>query len=277
MSESGQLDSRTFKRFAQLIYDIAGIKLGDNKEALVSARVGKRMRSLNINRFGDYYDFVANDETGEELVELLNAISTNVTSFYRERHHFDFMEKRLREFEARGQTSYRVWCAAASTGEEPYTLAMTLLSSVRNCRDIKILATDISTRALNIAKAGEYQERHMATVPERMKSKYFERERDGEQDGKVVYRYRARPELKRMITFARLNLSTPPFPMKGPFDFIFCRNVMIYFDNEVRRRLLNDCYRMLRDDGYLMVGHAESLSGILSDFKSVEPSVYTKR
>ncbi len=266
------LAPKTFRRFCDLVYAKAGIKLGSNKEALVAARVGKRMRKLGLTDFEDYCNLAEQDSSGAELVELLNAISTNVTHFFRESRHFELLGRFLREWENQGQTSFRIWCAASSTGEEPYSIAITVKDALRDIRDVKILATDISTRVLERARDGLYAVRQVDKTPERMLKIHFRREKVG-----VEVKYRVADELKTMITFARLNLAKPPFPMHGPFDVIFCRNVMIYFDNEVRRRLLADAYRLLKDGGYLMVGHAESLSGMLSDFKSVEPSVYIKQ
>lgn len=148
---------------------------------------------------------------------------------------------------------------------------MTMRETLTDLRDAKVLATDISTRVLKKAQAGEYEDRHLESVPRALQLKYFQREvRQGEKVNIVD------PALRQMITFGRINLAHPPFPLKGPLDVVFCRNVMIYFDNTVRTRLLNDLYRLLKPGGYLMVGHAESLSGMLSDFKSVEPSVYIK-
>jgi chemotaxis protein methyltransferase CheR len=271
MTEPGILDKQTFHKFAQLIYTKCGITLGEKKEALVQARVGKRMRSLGLSDYQAYYEMVENDSTGEEVTALLDAISTNVTNFFREARHFEILGQLVKEWEAKGQSRFRIWCAASSTGEEPYSLSMTLRENLNDARDAKILATDISTRVLEKARQGVYEERHLETVPLAFQNKYFHRERHGES---VMYRVDS--SLQKMITFGRINLSTPPFPLKGPLDVVFCRNVMIYFDNQVRTRLLENLYRLLRPKGYLMVGHAESLSGMLSEFKSVEPSVYVK-
>ncbi|HUI06929.1 MAG TPA: protein-glutamate O-methyltransferase [Verrucomicrobiae bacterium] len=273
MSTSETIDQRTFQKFCELIYDKAGIKLGPQKEALVSARVSKRMRSLEICDFDEYYQYVERDETGGELVELLNAISTNVTHFFRESRHFELLGPMVQCWEAQGQNRFRIWCAASSTGEEPYSIAITLRESLEDLRDVKILATDLSTNVLAVAREGIYEQKHIENLPKGVIAKHFTAQRHSSME-KV---YCVHDELKRMITFARLNLAHPPFPMSGPFDVIFCRNVMIYFDNDVRRRLLAEAYRLLRPGGYLMVGHAESLSGMLSEFKSVEPSVYIKQ
>lgn len=266
-----KIDAKTFSRFTDFIYEKAGIKLGDHKEALLSARLAKRMRKLGLADFASYYQHVEQDPTGEELVELLNVISTNVTRFYREKDHFDFLSDKISEWEASGQRRFRIWCAASSTGEEPYTLALTLKESLNDPGDSKILATDISTRVLGIASRGEYGPDRVEGISRGLLFKYFKRVRTG--GGNV---FKVSPSLREMITFGRINLSKPPFRLKGPLDFIFCRNVMIYFDGAVKRRLIAEFERLLKPGGYLVVGHAESLMGMLGELESVKPSVYVK-
>ena len=267
------MDQKTFDKFKDLINEKSGIPLGPQKVALVSARVGKRLRALGIDDYNAYLDMVAKDESGNELVQLLDAISTNVTSFFREAAHFGIMEELLRKWKAQGQTRYRIWCAASSTGEEPYCLAMTALEALKDCRglDLRILATDISTRVLEIARRGEYPADKVEAVPPALRSQYFER-----RNGTAGNVYQACDILKRLISFNRLNLSTPPYAMEGPFDIVFCRNVMIYFDNAVRTKLLREVHRLLRPSGYLMIGHSESLTGINVPFHSRQPAVYQK-
>ncbi len=267
-----ELSPRMFNQFCDLVYAKAGIHLGPQKEALVAARIGKRMRLLGLRRYQDYYHLVETDTTGAELVEMLNAISTNVTYFFREDRHFELLTGWMRAWHAQGQQSFRIWSAAASTGEEPYTIAMTVRTALPHVSDIKILCTDISTRALGVARAGLYSADRLQKVPKNLARRFFRKARD-EQNKEC---YSVEDELRRLTTFARLNLAHPPYPMKGPFDVVFCRNVMIYFDNTVRRALLGEIWRLLKPGGYLLVGHAESLSGMLSNFKSVQPSVYIK-
>ncbi len=266
------MDQRTFEQFQKLVYEKSGISLGPQKVALVAARVGKRMRALNIEDYEAYLAFVKQDEKGNELVQLLDAISTNVTSFYREAAHFDLLADLLAEWRKQGQSRFRIWCAASSTGEEPYCLAMTALEAFQGGNvDLKILATDISTRVLDIARKGAYPANKTERIPERLLVKYFHPPARG---GEAVYT--VKPELRRLISFNRINLSTPPFPMKGPMDVVFCRNVMIYFDHVVRTRLVMEIHRLLRPGGYLMVGHSESLTGLNAPFKSMQPAVYKK-
>lgn len=266
------MEKKTFEKFRDLIYTQSGIALSEGKEALVSARIARRLRALNLPDHEAYLDLISNGDAQEEMVQLLDAISTNVTSFYREPAHFTVLENSLRRWLDAGQRRIRIWCAASSTGEEPYTLAMTLREAMRGREiDAKILATDISTRVLSQAQAGRYEARKMLGVPAALRERYFhEVHADGERC------YEAGPELRQLLTFRRLNLAKPPFPMSGPFDAVFCRNVMIYFDNAVRTRLLKEIFRLVRSGGFLMVGHSESLTGLVSEFKSVQPAVYVK-
>ena len=267
------LDTATFDKFRRLVYEQSGISLGAGKEALVSARVGKRMRTLGFDDFRSYLRYLTQDDAGDEIVYLLDAISTNVTSFFREPTHFEFLSSTVAEWMNQGQRRFRFWSAACSTGEEPYSLAMTLLEMTgARSVDLRILATDISTSVLEQCRSGSYEEDKLATVPPVLKEHYFDRH----QNGRSRY-YTAKDVMKRVITFSRLNLSDPPFPMQGLFDIIFCRNVMIYFDNIVRRALLTDMRRLLRPQGYLVVGHAESLTGMVSEFKSIKPSIYVRQ
>lgn len=267
-----QLRTEVFKNFADLIYKEAGIHLGEHKQALVSARLGKRMRFLSIKDFDDYYEYIQKDLSRIELSNLLDAISTNVTYFYREPDHFNILASLIRQWTQKRQTRFRIWSAACSTGEEPYTIALVLSEALQNVSDVKILATDISTSVLDTARRGEYEAKKLEKISGKMIEKYFTPLRN---KGEKVYR--VKENVKKMIQFSWLNLSATPYPMTGPLDIIFCRNVMIYFDNKVKERLLEDMYRLLKPGGYLMVGHAESLSGFLSRFKSEKPSVYIKQ
>jgi chemotaxis protein methyltransferase CheR len=267
-----EIDRASFEAFRELVYGRAGIVLGEGKQALVGSRIGKRMRQLGLERFPDYLDWVKGDGGEDEMTQMLDAISTNVTSFFREAEHFAFLRARLDEWSAKGGSRLRIWCAASSSGEEPYTLAMTVRESVpEGSGDVKILATDISTKVLAIAREGVYPPSRMENLPAGFAQKYFERVGDRESPA-----WSARPGLRSLLRFARLNLATPPFPMRGPMDFIFCRNVMIYFDNPVRKRLIGEFHRLLAPGGYLIVGHSESLTGLTDGFQVVKPSIYRK-
>jgi chemotaxis protein methyltransferase CheR len=267
------LKAREFEEFRELVYKTSGITLGDGKESLVSARLGKRMRALGIPDFRAYLDWVQCEDGSGERVHMLDAISTNVTSFFREPEHFDFIRDRMAEWTREGRRRFRFWSAASSSGEEPYTLAMTLAEcGLPADADLRILATDISTRILEAAQSGVYPGSKLDGLPPGYASRHFQRSGGTGRD-----LYQVRPELRDLVLFRRLNLSAPPFPMKGPMDVILVRNVMIYFDNAVRRGLVEECHRLLRPGGYLLVGHAESLAGVVGEFKCIRPSIYQKR
>jgi len=262
----------TFHAIREFVYERSGITLGENKQALVRARIAKRMRRLNIPTYEDYMDFVRGDSSGVEIEEMLDAISTNTTHFYREAAHFDLMQQILRQWISRKMRKLRIWSAACSTGEEPYTLGIELLETSGNYPlDIKILATDLAPSVLKIAMKGEYSEEKLDPVPKLIKNKYFTKIKTPE--GLL---YQVRREVKDLIIFRQFNLSVIPYPLKNPLDIIFCRNVMIYFDRNVRARLVNEFYRLLRPGGYLFVGHAESINGLSRGFKCLKPSVYLR-
>ncbi len=268
------LDDATFRHFCELIYDKAGIKLGAGKQSLVEARLGKRMRKLGVGSYREYLQLIEQDDSSDEVIEMLDAISTNTTHFFRESNHFDRLRQLLQTWEAEGQRKFRIWCAASSTGEEPYTIAMTVLDALTLAQDVRILATDISTKVLRLASQGVYTRKQVSSIPPPLLAKHFNRQQAHHSDEP---HYTVDESLRNLLTFSRLNLATPPYPMKGPFDVILCRNVMIYFDNAVRSRLLGECERLLRPGGILMVGHAESLSGMLTGLHRLEPSVYVKK
>lgn len=260
---------QTFEKFKRLIYEKSGITLGPQKVTLVSSRIAKRMRILNIQEHEDYFRYVVADTSSDELVHLIDSISTNVTSFFREPAHFDVLTELIHRWDIRNKPQFRIWCAASSTGEEPYCLAITVLEALGgHHRDFRLLATDISTRVLETAKAGEYPANKIEAVPRAIRDKYFTR------SGPAMYRIR--DDVRQLISFSRLNLSEPPFPMRGPLDVVFCRNVMIYFDNAVRTRLLQDIHRLLKPGGYLMIGHSENLTGLGVPFKVEKPAVYVR-
>lgn len=207
------MDLKTFNKIRTLVYDKSGISLNDSKVALVSARIGKRIRALSLGSHEDYLEVIDKDESGEELVNLLDVISTNVTNFFREPHHFEFLTKVYRQWCSQGQKRFRIWSAASSSGEEPYTIAMTLINAVEKPGlDTKILGTDISTRMLSECVKGVYSEDKIKNLPKQILHKFFTASK---KDGKNQYEVNGK--LKNMMVFRRMNLSKPPFPMKGPW------------------------------------------------------------
>jgi chemotaxis protein methyltransferase CheR len=263
-----------FEGFRRLAYQHAGIMLRENKEALVSARIAKRVRSLGLGSEHEYLSLLETDRSGTELLHFIDAISTNLTSFFREADHFQLLAHEVQRWLAEGKQRIRVWCAASSTGEEPYSLAMTLSEAVRG-RDIDygILASDISVRALQFAQRGCYEQAHLQ-IPVALRQKYFERDPRSTQSEPLL---QVEAALRSKLVWKRINLATPPFPLHGGLDAIFCRNVMIYFDTPVRQRLISDLERLLRPGGLLIVAHSETLSGVQSGLQAVKPSVYRKR
>jgi chemotaxis protein methyltransferase CheR len=265
------MDGEVFRRFCRLVHQHAGIHIKEGKEALVCARVNKRMRTLGLTRFRDYLRLVEQDTTGCEMVQLVDAMATNYTTFFRERDHYDLLTAAVRGWRAAGQRRFRLWSAACATGEEPYSIAMTMTQACDDpSLDWRILATDISTRALENARRGRYRARAMQAVSRHERLLYFLADKESDPPSWLV-----RPDIASRVAFLRLNLSTPPFPMRGPFDVIFCRNVMIYLDREIRRTLVAALESLLRPGGLLMVGHAESLAGLTS-LAMVQPSAYRR-
>ncbi len=263
------MDSEVFKRFCAHAHEQAGISLGPNKEALVTARVGKRMHALSLPDERSYLDYLEADETGEELIQFLDVISTNHTAFFREPDHFESLRRLVFEGYNAGQRRLRIWSAASSTGEEPYSIAMTVLDVLGNADlDFKILATDISTRVLAAAETGLYTAERVESLPCSYLKRFFQPTETSPPS------YQVRQEVKQHLVFRRLNLSQPPFPMRGPLDIVFCRNVLIYFDQPVRQRLLSAVEKLVRPGGWLFLGHTETLSGISTRFRVVKPSVF---
>ncbi|MEZ5063423.1 MAG: CheR family methyltransferase [bacterium] len=261
-----------FRKLCDLAYREAGIALGDGKQSLVSARVSKRIRTLGLAGPADYLRYLEHPDHAEEIVSFLDAISTNFTFFFREEDHFQVLSEELKRLVAQGQRRFRIWCAASSTGEEPYSLAITLLEAVSGVdADVRILATDISTRVLEIASEGRYPAAAVVKIPPRLLHRYFTREgRGGEET------FRVESPLRDIVTFKRLNLARPPFPMRGPLDAIFCRNVMIYFDRPVREALVAEMTRLLGPGRLLVTGHSEGLHGMGDGLERLVPSVYRR-
>lgn len=263
------MERNVFKKLCRIAYETAGINLKEGKETLVAARVAKRLRALGLASERDYLKYLESDASGKELVCFLDAITTNYTRFMREPDHFDTLSKMVSSGSLPARHRFHIWCAAAATGEEPYTIAITLLDAPGGRDlDFKILATDISTRALKAAIAGSYEEGVVEPLSRTQRTKYLHREENA--------RYLVRPEVKGRIVFRRLNLAKPPFPMKGPLDVVFCRNVMIYFDQAIRQTLVAEIERLLVPGGILFIGHSETLSGITTGLRAVRPSVYRK-
>jgi chemotaxis protein methyltransferase CheR len=265
------LTAREFDQFRKLAYDTAGIDLQAGKEQLVSARLSKKLRELKLRSYEEYYQFVTGDKTGDALVSLIDALTTNHTSFFREMVHFEFLRQTvLPELKSRDRVS--IWCAASSTGEEPYSIAFSVLEELGMSAlpRLNILATDISTKVLATAKKGIYPGERFRDFPAQQLRQYLLR---GEGNWKNWYQ--VRKEVRAAIRFERLNLMED-FTHPAAYPIIFCRNVMIYFDRPTQEGVVRRLAQFLEPGGYLLIGHAESLNGLNQPLQFVRPAVYRK-
>ena len=267
-----ELSDDDFHRIRRLVRERLGIALTQSKRELVYARLSRRLRALKLRDFRAYLERIESGDA-EELQHFCNAITTHLTSFFRERHHFDFLAQQLLPALERcdaGTRRMRLWSAGCSTGEEPYSIAIVLLEHMRYLRnwDIRILATDIDTNVLSHARSGRYSmERRERMESERL-LRWFERTPDGEQ-------FVVRDELKRLITFKALNLMDE-WPMRGPIDVIFCRNVVIYFDRETQRQIVARMAALQRPDDHLILGHSESLLQVSKQYRLVGDTIHRR-
>lgn len=265
------LTAREFDQIRRLAYDQFGLELRPGKESLVSARLSKIIRALRFKSFQQYYDFLLADKSGEALTAMIDALTTNHTSFFREQGHFDFLKNNiLPALKLRARIS--VWSAACSTGEEPYSIAVLLAQSLapHELSKVRILATDISTRVLRIAEAGEYPpERFPEPVKQQLRP-YLTRSEKKPDNTFVVKR-----EVRDLVEFRRQNLMQS-FGHLGSFPLIFCRNVMIYFDSITQQGLVRRLANALEPGGYLFIGHAESLNRIEHSLEYIQPAIYRK-
>lgn len=268
-----QFTDRDFAFLREIAYEHTGIILGENKRQMVYGRLARRIRQLGLGTFHDYCQRIEND-LKSELSELVNAITTNLTSFFRENHHFDHLATTaLPEVLACNShhRRLRIWSAGCSTGEEPYSIAITLAESgALTGWDARILATDIDTNVIARAVAGIYAHDRIQGIEPQCLRRWFQRG-SGSNDGMA----RVAQRLRDMILFRQLNL-LGPWPMQGPFDIIFCRNVVIYFDKETQRKLFARYADMLAPHGYLYIGHSENLLKVSKQFRLLGNTVYKK-
>jgi len=271
------LTEKDFLKISNLVYEHCGINLHAGKKELVRARLAKRLRVGNFRTFPEYMRHVLADRTGKEFSILIDSLSTNLTSFFREKKHFEFMrgkflplllerKRKKRNFRIRG------WSAGCSSGEEPYSIAITLLEAVQGQGrwDVKVLATDISATMLETARKGIYNKERVEPVPKIQKNKYLVLHRRNKQ--KV---FEVSQSLRSVVIFKYLNLMKG-WPIKGRLDFIFCRNVMIYFDKSTQESLVNRYWDLLDSGGVLFTGHSESLTCVKHKFNYVQPTIYMK-
>jgi chemotaxis protein methyltransferase CheR len=268
-----------YTKFQRLIHDEAGIWLGDGKSALLCGRLSRRLRALKISSLEEYYELVVDPRHHDERVLMIDAIATNETRFFRDPRHFEFLEQRViprwREEakEGRRPKSVRLWSAGCSSGEEPYSLAMLLARHLPNDQgwSVNILATDISTKVLAHARLGIYSVTKASDIPEPLLKDYMLKGVD-EQEGKM----KVMPQIEAMIQFEKLNLVHGPYPPEAHFDVVFCRNVLIYFDQPSKQKVVEHCARCLARNGFLFVGQAENLSSVSSRLRTLAPAIYAR-
>jgi len=271
------LTDSEFQKFSSCVYDKCGINLHEGKKELVKARLGRILRQRDFRSFRKYYDYVVNDKSGHELILLLDSISTNLTYFFRELQHFDFLRAKalpeIVKIKAPSRNNcLRFWSAGCSSGEEAYSIAIAVSEVLHNREkwQIKILATDLSTKVLATASTGIYEKKKIDSIPYELRKRYFQKG-----DNRWKGYFRVKQEVRKNISFQRLNFREE-FHLNVPFDVIFCRNVMIYFNNPTKEALIGKLFQNLSNGGYLFIGHAESLTGIKHHLKYIQPSVYQK-
>ena len=270
------ISDREFGQLRDLIQERFGINLTEQKRSLLVGRLQKLMRQLNLPTFASYYDYLSNDKTEGSLSELVDLVSTNHTYFNREKDHFDYFSQTalpriIEKLKKENRKDLRIWCAGCSSGEEPYTLLMLMmeyLGADYSSWDAGILATDISDRALSIARRGAYATDRVMQLPEPLRRKYFTPA--GPDEMAVV------DKVKREATFRRFNLMNSTFPFKKPFQMIFCRNVMIYFDQPTREALVSRYHQFTEPGGYLFIGHSETLGRSQTLYRYLMPALYQK-
>ncbi|MEA1975444.1 MAG: protein-glutamate O-methyltransferase CheR [Bacillota bacterium] len=272
MEKTVELTQDTFNKIQKIIYKKIGVNLNSSKKTMVKSRLLKRLRVLNFSSFEEYLEFL--NYNSDELVILYNFLTTNVTHFFREKHHFEYMkEKVLPEILMADKKIIRVWSAGCSSGEEVYSLAITLKEFFPKSWTIKILGTDINTEVLKIAKVGIYSKKSVEKIPYTLLKKYFLLG-----SGKNEGFFKVRKTLKDTVTFGRLNLNDDRYMIKNKIDIIFCRNVFIYFNKETQGEILSKFYNQLLTNGYLFLGHSESINLSISQepWQSVFKTTYRK-
>ena len=270
------LSDEDYRFLCELIYERSRIHLGPDKRTLVTSRLAKRLRFYGIASYGEYCDLLRSPKGDEELQFLIDRISTNHTHFFREQKHFDYMSEAVIpkwQAEARRTEPFRIWSAASSSGEEAYSIAIHLAErfAAADANRWQIEGTDISTRVLEIARQGVYEADRLAGVPAEVLRRHFQRGVN-----QWAGQLRVKDDLRRRIRFQHLNLLDGNYPFDRPFDLIFCRNVMIYFDRPTQETLVRLLAEKLTPGGHLFVGHSESLSGVKHTLKLVHPAIYLK-
>lgn len=267
-TELASIPHDEFAQFQRLIYQLTGISLADSKKALLVGRLGKRLRALSLDSFNEYYRYVTSGNYPDEVQTMVNLVTTNETYFFREEAHFDFLRNVIRS-EPRQGRSFDIWSAASSTGEEIYTLCMVLADELGVDGPWTILGSDISTHALSIAQRGHYWLDRTRGLPQEYLRKYCLRGVRSQEGSFVIS-----PALRQHTRFMQINLNAETANHGSKFDVIFLRNVMIYFDNDTKRKVVDRVAQRLRPGGHLIIGHSESLNSINETLEPVKPTIY---
>ncbi len=275
------IDDKEFNFLKDIIYEKTGISLAPHKKIMLQSRLNIRLRQNHLSSFVEYVTKLKTDKIflNSEIPEIINRITTNKTDFFRENHHFDYLKSTCfpmleEKAKATGRKKIRIWSSASSTGEEPYSLAITVSEYFvgKPGWDIKIYASDIDTNVLEVAQKGTYREERLSPVKPEFKTKYFtmhQTEREKE--------YTAKPVLKELLIFKKINLLEEPYPIQEKVDIIFCRNVIIYFDKPTQQKIFSQMEKLLVDDGILIIGHSETMFGISENFKFLGHTIYQKK
>jgi chemotaxis protein methyltransferase CheR len=268
------LSEDEFSKLRDLVFKVSGISLADTKKELVISRFSRRLKSLKLNSFAQYYNLLISPSGFTEVQNFINSITTNKTDFFRESHHFDFIISNfIPEILAKGKKPVRIWSAACSTGEEPYTIAMVMHRHLVEpyAVPVKIFASDIDTNALKTASVGVYDNQTISAIPEHYLKRYFLR---GKDNNKGLYKIKN--EIREMVTFKKLNFIADEYPITHTFDIIFCRNVIIYFNSETKKMVITKVLRYLNEGGYLMMGHSETLFNLIDGLVYLKNTIYQK-
>lgn len=269
------MGDKDFEKLSRLIYSDYGIKMPITKKTMLEGRLRKRLHFNNMSSYEEYCDYLFSSEGMEkELIHMIDVVSTNKTDFFREPAHFSYLqEELLPDFKQENKGPLRIWTAAASTGEEPYTIAITIEEFFKERRafDYSIYCTDISTQVLQKGVLGIYENQRVANIPIDIKRKYFLKSKDPSNP-----KVRVIPELRKKCTFDRLNLMDKRYNTPTDYDIIFCRNVLIYFDKPTQEEVINKLCSRLKPGGYLFLGHSESITGIDAPLKTIKPTIYKR-
>ena len=264
---------KDFEQLCKLVDQHTGIQLAEGKEDMLYGRLSRRIRKVGLSSFREYIQLLEQGDDSDEFGEFINAVTTNLTSFFRESHHFDYLKQHVLPAlmqKNRASRRIRIWSAGSSTGEEPYSIAMTVAETMPPGWDVKILATDLDTDVLRHGELGIYDDTRVEGLDRAVVKRWFVK--SATQPGKV----RVKPELQELIYFRQLNL-LKPWPMKGPIDIVFCRNVIIYFDMPTKQKLMARYADILSDGGHLFLGHSEAMNNMSTQFHLCGKSVYTRQ